>query len=497
MAVALHRASARQMPARAPRYAITNARIVTAAGPAIDKGTVVHARRRHRGRRRGGDRAGRCAGRRRHRAERVSRPHRHGEHRAGRSRGPARRRPRAGGGGGGRGARRAPSRRPTPSPGRTRSARRGRASCTRTSTRPTLVELEGDDLRRLAAAGITSALAVPSQGIIRGQSALVNVTAPPDPAETSALADYRRGLVVVKSPVAQHVALRPAGRRRRWRRRLSGRAARHDRVRPAVVPRRAVAERRARVCRTPQGRARSAASSRRSTRWRRRSSGKIPVAFDASEEREILRALAFAKEFNLDPIIVGGAEAANVIEDLKAAKARVIVSANFQAVGGGAGGRGGGGGGGAAAAPTRRCASSACVRTPRRCRPRSRRPALPFAFTAGGLQNPADFVRNAGRTVKEGGLAEDAALQGADHQRRELAGAGDRLGTLEKGQDRQRRSSPRATCSTAPRIRHVFVAGRPVDLDIPAQGPGAGADAAASSASLFDRQPLVHGACRR
>ena len=30
-----------QMPARAPRYAITNARIVTVAGPVIDKGTVV------------------------------------------------------------------------------------------------------------------------------------------------------------------------------------------------------------------------------------------------------------------------------------------------------------------------------------------------------------------------------------------------------------------------------------------------------------------------
>ena len=50
-------------------------------------------------------------------------------------------------------------------------------------------------LRRLAAAGITSALAVPPQGIIRGQSALVNLTAPPDPSETSALATYRRGVV--------------------------------------------------------------------------------------------------------------------------------------------------------------------------------------------------------------------------------------------------------------------------------------------------------------
>ena len=72
---------------------------------------------------------------------------------------------------------------------------------------------------------------------------------------------------------------------------------------------------------------------------------KIPVAFEAGEEREILRALAFAKEFNLDPVIVGGAEAANVIDDLKAAKARVIVGTNFQAIGGGGGavaGRGGG-----------------------------------------------------------------------------------------------------------------------------------------------------------
>jgi hypothetical protein len=30
----------------------------------------------------------------------------------------------------------------------------------------------------------------------------------------------------------------------------------------------------------------------------------MPVAFDANEEREIVRALALAKEFNLDPIIV-------------------------------------------------------------------------------------------------------------------------------------------------------------------------------------------------
>ncbi|MFL6280935.1 MAG: hypothetical protein ACJ731_12545, partial [Vicinamibacterales bacterium] len=68
-----------------------------------------------------------------------------------------------------------------------------------------IVLYDGDSLRRLAAAGITSALAVPAQGIIRGQSAFVNITAPPDPSEVSALATYRRGAVVLRSGVAQHV----------------------------------------------------------------------------------------------------------------------------------------------------------------------------------------------------------------------------------------------------------------------------------------------------
>src|SRR6185503_2809048 len=34
--------------------------------------------------------------------------------------------------------------------------------------------------------------------------------------------------------------------------------------------------------------------------------GSMPVVFDAAESREILRAMAMAKEFKLDPIIVGG-----------------------------------------------------------------------------------------------------------------------------------------------------------------------------------------------
>ena len=361
------------MPQRAPRYAITNAKIVTAAGPVIDKGTVVM---------RDGviedvgplvaapadalvvDGTGLVVypG-----LIDMSNP----SLVEARTSGAAAPAP-AAQGGRGRGA-------AVATPDSITWADQEREARTRflhpDVDAAALVELEGDDLRRLAAAGITSALAVPSQGIIRGQSALVNVTAPPDPAETSALATYRRGLVVVRAPVAQHVVFSTgraaAGRRRWWR--LSRCAARRDRVRAAVVLRRAVAERGARVCRTAQGRSRgrfepvldalAPALERR-----------VPVAFDASEEREILRALAFAKEFNLDPIIVGGAEAANVIEDLKAANARVIVSTNFQAVGG-AGGDAAARVGEEEERSIRRFESSACARTPRRFRRPWRRQA--------------------------------------------------------------------------------------------------------------------------
>jgi len=332
-----------------------------------------------------------------------------------------------------------------------------------------IVEIDGDSLRRLAAAGITSALAVPAQGIIRGQSALVNITAPPDPAETSALATYRRGSVIVRSGVAQHVVFatgrgggegggggggypgallgviafaRQSFLDAQWQRDAKAFAERHK---DAAV-----------------GSFEPALDALAPTLDRR-----MPVAFDASEEREIVRALAFAKEFNLDPIIVGGAEAANVIDDLKAAKARVIVSANFQAAGGGGGRFGGGGrGGGEADTP---------IRVTRMRQNAAKVPAalekagIPFAFTIGGLQNPADFARNVARTVKEGGLTEDAAIKALTANAAKLAGVGDRLGTIEKGKIANVVVTE-GNLLESPRIRHVFVAGWPIDLDVPVQG---------------------------
>ena len=193
---------------------------------------------------------------------------------------------------------------------------------------------------------------------------------------------------------------------------------------------------------------------------------KMPVAFEASEEREILRALAFAKEFNLDPIIVGGAEAGNVIDELKAARASVIVSANFQAAGGG--GRGGRGGGGDTDTPLRitRMRQNA-AKVPAALE----KAGIPFAFTIGGLQTPADFVRGVARSVREGGLAEETALRALTINAAVLAGAGERLGSIEKGK-MANLVVTEGSLFDAARVRHVFVAGWPVDLDAAPQTTG-------------------------
>jgi imidazolonepropionase-like amidohydrolase len=321
------------------------------------------------------------------------------------------------------------------------------------------VRYEGPELARLASAGITSVLAVPSAGLLRGQSALINVAAPSSGPEVSSVGSDRRGLVIVKAPVAQHVSfsqgrgggganaypgsllgviafIRQSFYDAAWQRDARAYYDRHaDSARPAFEP--------ALDALLPA------------------LAGKMPVAFDAGEEREILRALGLAKEFSLDPIIVGGVEASSVVDDLRAAKARVIYSVNFAT-----GGRGGGGGRGGPGADL-------AIRTMHMTQNAPRVPAalekagIVFAFTSEGLTTPADFVRNVARTVKEGGLSADAALRGLTSNAARIAGVADRLGTIEKGKIANLVVTEGDLFDNG-RVRYVLVDGRSVNIDAPA-----------------------------
>src|SRR5256885_8848925 len=60
-------------------------------------------------------------------------------------------------------------------------------------------------MAKLGAAGITSVLAIPSGDVMTGQSALVNVVAPPEEPQIGNVVDARRASIAIKAPVALHV----------------------------------------------------------------------------------------------------------------------------------------------------------------------------------------------------------------------------------------------------------------------------------------------------
>ena len=161
--------------------------------------------------------------------------------------------------------------------------------------------------------------------------------------------------------------------------------------------------------------------------------------------------------------------------ELQKAKARVIFSLSFpggRGGGAGAGGAGGGrGGGGAAPSLAQLKAQQNAPKIPAALAQAS----VPFAFTSGDLPRPAEFVRNAGRTVKEGGLAADAALRALTIDAARIAGAADRIGSLEKGKIANVVVT-QGDLFDGGAVRHVFIDGRPIDLTAtpPATGTGRG-----------------------
>jgi imidazolonepropionase-like amidohydrolase len=187
--------------------------------------------------------------------------------------------------------------------------------------------------------------------------------------------------------------------------------------------------------------------------------GRLPVAFRGERARDILRSLDMAKAFKLVPIITDGREADQVVADLKAADAHVIVSLDF---------------------PTRSISLAPDADEPlETLRARANAPrvaaalekaGIGFAFEAGALSDPKDFVKNAAKTVQNG-LSRDAALRALTLQAATIAGAADRVGSLETGKMANVVVTEGDLFDEKMTIKHVFVDGRPVNLDVAPQ-PG-------------------------
>lgn len=326
------------------------------------------------------------------------------------------------------------------------------------------VRLDAPELARLAAGGITSVLATPPGVLVKGQSALVNVTTPDFDPIVGAIADPRAGLSVLRSPVALHIELQRVGGDGFPEALLGGIAF----VRQSFIDAQYQAALQARYTKSPGDLPRPAFDKALEglglSLSSRDSAGREPVAFEANLQREIVRALDMAKEFNLSPIVTGGHEADLAAADLKAQNAKVIVSLNY---------------------PTRpRSLAPDADEPARELRLRAHAPkvpgglekaGVPFAFSSSGLTNVSDFVKNASRAVKEG-LSADAAVRALTLDAAKIAGVGDRVGSLQKGKIANLTVTDGDLFGEHTKIKYVFVDGRRVNLEAPdaPQGRGRG-----------------------
>jgi imidazolonepropionase-like amidohydrolase len=306
-------------------------------------------------------------------------------------------------------------------------------------------------LGRAAGAGITTVLATPSGDAIRGQSALITTALPPDEPQIGAVADPRKGTMVLKTPVALHITFstRPAG----------GSAYPNSLMGVIAFVRQAFldAQHFATAHKVLEG---GGASPARRPQYQPALeamqpalAGRLPVAFEGEAVRDILRGLDMAKNFKLDPIITNGREAGEVATDLKAANARVILSLNY---------------------PTRPQNLAPDSDEPLRAlRARADAPktatalakaGVPFAFATAGLEEPRDFIKNAAKAV-ESGLSREDALRALTLQAATIAGAADRLGSLETGKIANLLVTEGDLFDEKMQIKHVFVGGHPVNIE--------------------------------
>lgn len=294
-------------------------------------------------------------------------------------------------------------------------------------------------LLKAAQAGITAALATPGSDGIRGQSALVLTALGADAPQIGATADDRRGPLVVRAPVALHVG-------------TSGSPAGGD-VYPNSLMGLIAFNRQAFLDAQWYQQARPRPHAPALDAMGPAVAGRLPVAFRAVTDIEIRRALDMAREFKLDPVITAAREVDEVAGALKTAGARVVYSLNF---------------------PTRRLSLAPDADEPLTVlRDRANAPKGPlaldkagilFAFESSGLTEPKDFLKNAQKAVASG-LSKDAALKALTINAATIAGAADRLGSLDRGKIANIIVTDGDLFDEKSSIKHVFVNGRVVKLN--------------------------------
>ncbi len=295
--------------------------------------------------------------------------------------------------------------------------------------------------------GITAALTAPRDGIFIGQSAFIN------------LAGETPQQMIVRSPVALHIGFTPF-RSGIYPASLMGV---FSALRQMFLDAQRLREANQIYERSPKG-LRRPEQDKSLTALYAALAREMPVVMHVNTEREIRRALDLAQEFNLRPIISGGAESWKVTDRLR--DVPVLLSLNFP----------------------RRTSVQVAEADPDPIRVLRERAGAPktagrlatarirFAFQSGAMTNISDYLQNA-RLAVENGLARDEALRALTINAAEFLGVADRLGSIEVGKIANLTVTRGDLFDRSARIAHVFIDGRPIDLK-PAAPAGGGASAA-------------------
>ena len=178
----------------------------------------------------------------------------------------------------------------------------------------------------------------------------------------------------------------------------------------------------------------------------------VPIVFNANRFNEIVRALDFAKEFNLKMYIAGGQEAWKLTDRLKAQDVPVLLSLNY---------------------PKRTATASAeadpedldllrfRAETPKGAA-KLAQAGVKFAFQSGGATSIGDYFTNAGKTV-ESGLSRDATVRAMTLGAAELLGISDRTGSIEPGKIANLTVVKGDLFGTDRSVKNVFVDGKPFE----------------------------------
>ncbi|MBS1794491.1 MAG: amidohydrolase family protein [Acidobacteria bacterium] len=295
-------------------------------------------------------------------------------------------------------------------------------------------QLKGGDAQfeTVRANGFTTALTVPRDGIFNGRSALIDLAG-------DAVSDF-----VVKTPVAEHFTFRtgPFGV---YPSSLMGTFAA---FRQMLLDAKRLAEWRKLYAANPKGLKRPDADRSLEALFPV-VDGTLPVVFNANTEREIVRVLDLVKEFRLNAMIAGGQEAWKVAARLKEQNVAVLLSLNFPRRT-------------AAASPDADPEDLETLRfraeTPK-CAARLAQAGVRFAFQSGGLANPADFFANAAKTT-ENGLSTEAALRAMTLDTARLFGVDNVTGSIEAGKIANLTVVRGDIFAKERTITHVFVDGR-------------------------------------